>query len=79
MKTIFYLIGKSATGKDTIYKLLLQDSTLSLKPVVLYTTRPIREGETNGIEYYFTDNNYLEFLRKQNKIKIGRASCRERV
>ncbi len=68
MKTIFYLIGKSATGKDTIYKLLLQDSTLSLKPVVLYTTRPIREGETNGIEYYFTDNNYLEFLRKQNKI-----------
>lgn len=68
MGNIFYLMGKSATGKDTIYKLLLQNSTLQLKPVVLYTTRPIREGETNGIEYYFTDIHYLEQLRAQGKI-----------
>ncbi len=68
MGTIFYLIGKSATGKDTIYKLLLQNPQLSLKPVILYTTRPIREGETNGIEYYFTDLNELKKLRIQNKI-----------
>lgn len=68
MGNIFYLIGKSATGKDTIYKLLLQNPILQLKPVVLYTTRPIRKGETNGIEYYFTDIKKLEVLRTQNKI-----------
>lgn len=68
MGNIFYLIGKSATGKDTIYKLLLQNPALQLKPVVLYTTRPIRERETNGIEYYFTDTNTLERLRTQGKI-----------
>ncbi len=61
-------MGKSATGKDTIYKLLLQNSALHLKPIVLYTTRPIRKGETNGVEYYFTDYKHLEQLRAQNKI-----------
>lgn len=73
MGNIFYLIGKSATGKDTIYKLLLQNSLLQLKPVVLYTTRPIREGETNGIEYYFSNEKELELLRTQNKIIEERA------
>lgn len=68
MGNIFYIIGKSATGKDTIYKLLLQNSIFQLKPVVLYTTRPIRKGETNGIEYYFTDEKHLTLLRTQNKI-----------
>ncbi|MCX4270511.1 MAG: guanylate kinase [Lachnospiraceae bacterium] len=68
MGNIFYLMGKSATGKDTIYKLLLQNSALHLKPIVLYTTRPIRKGETNGVEYYFTDYKHLEQLRAQNKI-----------
>lgn len=68
MGNIFYLMGKSATGKDTIYKLLLQNSALHLKPIVLYTTRPIRKGETNGVEYYFTDYKQLEQLRAQNKI-----------
>lgn len=68
MGNIFYLMGKSATGKDTIYKLLLQNSALHLKPIVLYTTRPIRKGETNGVEYYFTDYKQFEQLRAQNKI-----------
>lgn len=73
MGKIFYLMGKSATGKDTIYKLLLQNPALHLKPIVLYTTRPIRDGETNGIEYYFTDTKQLEILRLQNRIIEERA------
>lgn len=66
-------MGKSASGKDTIYKLLLQNPTLHLKPVILYTTRPIRDGETNGIEYYFTNIKQLEILRTQNKVIEERA------
>lgn len=73
MGKIFYLMGKSASGKDTVYKMLLQNPILRLKPVVLYTTRPIRDGETNGIEYYFTDVKQLEILRTEGKVIEERA------
>ena len=45
MGKIFYLMGKSASGKDHIYEYLKQQEALELHPMVLYTTRPIREGE----------------------------------
>ena len=44
MGKIFYVMGKSATGKDTVFNRLLEDKTLALKTVVLYSTRPIRAG-----------------------------------
>ncbi len=56
---IYYLMGKSASGKDSIYQKLLQMEELQLRPLVLYTTRPIREGETDGVEYHFVDDTYL--------------------
>lgn len=68
MNTIFYIMGKSASGKDTIYKNLLASPSLHLKPVVLYTTRPIRKGETNGVEYYFSTVENLSELRKMGKV-----------
>ena len=61
-------MGKSATGKDHIYKELLQDESLRLFPLVLYTTRPMREGEVNGREYWFADEAHLEQLRRSGKI-----------
>ena len=48
MGKIFYILGKSSTGKDTIYKKILEDEEFNLKDIVLYTTRPIRAGEING-------------------------------
>lgn len=68
MQKIFYLIGKSSSGKDTIYRHLLKKKELNLKPVVLYTTRPIRDGEKNGVEYFFTTTEELESLSASNKI-----------
>ena len=50
MGKIFCIMGKSATGKDTIYKRLLADGALKLNKIVTYTTRPIREGERAGEE-----------------------------
>lgn len=68
MGKIFCLMGKSACGKDSIYKLLLSDTSLPLKTLVPYTTRPIRDGETNGVEYYFlTEDEQLD-LERQGKI-----------
>lgn len=59
---IIAIIGKSCSGKDTIKRLLMEDKSLNLHDVVLYTTRPLRDGECNGREYFFISKN--EFGRK---------------
>ncbi|OON86458.1 guanylate kinase [Oribacterium sp. C9] len=64
---IYYLFGKSASGKDTIYKKLKE-----LKPewreITPYTTRPIREGETEGVEYHFVSNEQMDQFKRDGKI-----------
>ena len=62
------MMGKSSSGKDTIYGRLINDSELPLETIVGYTTRPMREGEENGREYYFTDEEGLEYLEKSGKV-----------
>ncbi len=68
MGKIFFLMGKSASGKDSIYSEILSDETLNLKPYVGFTTRPIRDGETNGVEYFFTTKEDLESYEKSGKL-----------
>ena len=68
MKKIFYIMGKSATGKDHIYRALAEDPELDLSRLVLYTTRPRRENEENGREYFFTDQKCLQRLRTVGKV-----------
>ena len=68
MHHIFYLMGKSASGKDTIYQKLLEKRDLGLQRIVLYTTRPIREGEQEGREYYFTDEQKLHEIQKAGRL-----------
>lgn len=67
MGKIFYLMGKSASGKDTIYK-KVKEQMLKLKTIVIYTTRPIREGEQNGREYYFVDDEKLKYFQEAGKV-----------
>ncbi len=67
MTKIYYLMGKSATGKDTVFKELLSQRP-ELKTIVMYTTRPIRDGERDGVEYYFTDQKKLEELSLAGKV-----------
>lgn len=67
MGKIFYLMGKSASGKDTIYK-KVKEQLPELKTIVIYTTRPIREGEQNGVEYFFVDDNRLQQLQEAGKV-----------
>lgn len=61
-------MGKSACGKDTIYKRVLSEKSLSLKTLVPYTTRPARDGERNGVEYYFLTEGQQQELEQQGKI-----------
>ena len=73
MGKIFYLMGKSSSGKDTIYNKLLQNKKLNLQKIVLYTTRPIRAGEENGIHYYYVDEKKTDELIKAGKVIELRA------
>lgn len=68
MSKIFTVMGKSATGKDTIFKEIMQQLGDELKTVVLYTTRPIRTGETDGVEYYFVSKKERDRLKEAGKI-----------
>ena len=68
MGRIFYLMGKSSTGKDSFYKKLMSDETLGLKKIVMYTTRPIRAQEKNGEEYFFVNDETLVRLEAAGKV-----------
>lgn len=68
MGKIFCLMGKSNCGKDTIFKILKNDKTLNLKPVVTYTTRPKRVNETDGVEYFFIDEEKLVNYKNLGKV-----------
>lgn len=72
MGKIFYIMGKSSSGKDTIFK-EIKNRMPSLKTIVLYTTRPIREGEREGVEYFFTNDEKLAAFEKAGKIIEVRA------
>ncbi len=61
-------MGKSASGKDTMFKGLLE--LLPLRTIVPYTTRPIREGEKDGVEYFFVkEEQYRQMERDGNVIE----------
>ncbi|MBP3604199.1 MAG: guanylate kinase [Lachnospiraceae bacterium] len=73
MGKMVYLMGKSSTGKDTVYKKLLEKEELGLKKIVPYTTRPIRVGEKQGEEYFFTDEEGFQKLLACGKVVEARA------
>ena len=73
MGKIFCVMGKSATGKDTIYQKLLSESKIEWNRIIPYTTRPIREGEVEGREYHFCTEADVQRLEKEGRIVELRA------
>ncbi|MFQ7123550.1 MAG: guanylate kinase [Eisenbergiella sp.] len=68
MGKIFYIMGKSASGKDTIYRRLIGEKEFGLRTLIPYTTRPMRSGEENGKDYFFTDEAGLRRLQDKKKV-----------
>lgn len=66
MGKIFCLMGKSSTGKDTIFSILKERTVL--KPIVPYTTRPMRNNEQEGREYHFINEESLRQYQSSNKV-----------
>lgn len=56
------LTGYSGSGKDTVLKELIK---LGYKPIVSYTTRSMRSGEKDGVEYHFISEE--EFMQKDKE------------
>ena len=71
MSRIFYLMGKSASGKDSIYRELMK--RFPFKKITLYTTRPMRQGEKDGVQYYFTSEKQYQQLLDAGKVIESRC------
>ena len=61
------MMGKSSSGRIRSIK-RSEKSIPELKTLTLYTTRPMREGEKDGVEYYFVSNEIIRTVwrRRQN-------------
>ena len=72
MGKIYCVMGKSASGKDTVYQRILKDRP-DLREYVMYSTRPMRAGETDGVTYHFVDSPVIEEARRQGKLIESRT------
>ena len=72
MGKIYCVMGKSSSGKDTVYK-ELKEQYKEFRLIVPYTTRPIREGEKDGVEYYFVDPEQFRAMKEDGKVIESRS------
>ncbi len=68
MSRIFCIVGKSGSGKDTLYKAILEKYPGLLTPIIPCTTRPMREGEVNGENYFFVTDRELSLLEERGQV-----------
>ena len=73
MAKIYVIMGKSSSGKDTVYSKIRNMKELGLKTITMYTTRPMRVGEEEGREYFFTDDDAVQKYAQENRIIELRA------
>lgn len=66
---IIYIMGKSSSGKDTIFKII--KDKLDVNTYVMYTTRPIRKGEIPGETYhYISDEEMKKYINGEMENKL---------
>ncbi len=68
MGKIFCLIGKSGSGKDTLFKRILLDKIPGITPVIPYTTRPKRFDENDGENYVFVSPVRLKQMEEKGEV-----------
>lgn len=57
------ILGESASGKTSLVNNLIKSNPVYQK-VVTYTTRPMRQGEVDGVDYHFVDDKTYQGLQK---------------
>lgn len=73
MGKIYCIMGKSSSGKDSVYRRIMEQGTPVLERIIPYTTRPRREGEQDGREYVFVKEAQVQQLEEAEKIIELRA------
>ena len=70
--TLFIISGPSGVGKGTIRQKVMEEKDLNLVYSVSMTTRQMRPGEKEGVDYYFvSDDAFLENLKKGNFLEYN--------
>ena len=72
MGRIFYIMGKSASGKDSVYNRIVE-LLPELGTYTMYTTRPAREGEIPGKTYYYVDEASINAFEKEGRLIESRT------
>lgn len=62
---ILVLVGESASGKTTLAKKFEEETDFSR--VITYTTRPMREGEENGVDYHFISDKQFDEMNEKGQ------------
>ena len=57
---VFCIVGKSSSGKDTIYRKVLVEFKGTLNPIITWTTRDKRVGEEDGVDYLFSNDGLFQ-------------------
>lgn len=66
-RTLIYIIGKSCSGKDTLYNKLINSNELDISPVVMHTSRPMRDGEVDKVTYNFISEDDFIVMAMSNE------------
>ena len=84
---VFVIVAKFAAGKTTIAKLL--EDKYGLVRAITCTTRKMREGEREGVDYYYCNDATFEELASKGKLvainrvpdvsDFGVDSCKRRI
>ena len=65
---LFILSGPSGVGKGTVRKALFEKEGNELKYSVSMTTRTMRSGEVDGVDYFFRSRETFEQLIEEGKM-----------
>ncbi|MFC0296311.1 guanylate kinase [Geobacillus jurassicus] len=65
---LIVMSGPSGVGKGTVRKALFSQPDINLHYSVSVTTRPPREGEVEGVDYFFRTREQFEQMIRENKL-----------
>lgn len=69
---LIILSGPSGVGKGTVRELFMNDPQLNLSYSVSMTTRPKRQGERDGIDYFFVSKeDFLEAIKNDELLEYA--------
>ena len=65
---LIVISGPSGVGKDTVLRLMEERNEAPFHFVVTATTRPIREGEVHGVDYFFVSNDEFAKMIEEDEL-----------